>query len=742
MKNYILLFLIYLAIVLVMFFPVTANMTTTVPGIGEDVYQVFWNLWWVPHAVFTLHASPYFTRLMYYPVGANLLVQPMIPLAGLLASPLLGLGLPFTYNLIFFLGFAITGLGAYILAFHITKNKFASFLAGFIYEFTPLHVAQSSGHLQWAVLGFLPLFVLSYIRMLKEKKQRYVLLSAIFFLLLTFMGDLEQTIIAGLFVVFIDAYYVIRKDDALFVVQGGKKILDSKAVLLSYEFLFLTLLLGSPAFIPMASGVLGGVINEFYLQSGGNWRWSTDLLGFFVPSYLNPLTSAFITQSSGVYGNGGGEKVAYVGYSVLFLALFAIYRGYKKKTLGRLGVFIFTTILFILLSLGPYIQINGQVTAIPGPYLLYENIPVLDAFREPGRFIFAAALGIAVLAAVGFDELTKLKGKNAFLNDKNLLFSVFLLLIFIEYEATPSPPLLTNYTAIPSFYYQTRDVMGNYTLLTLPTLRFPYPTLGKYPIALSLYYQTVLNKPMLGGLASRENITQQNSFMYIPIVYRAGCLAWYGNFTYVYPIRENYTKLDLFSLRTSNVSFMPIITKAFNSSELPVLLSYASSLFGSPVYQSNDMVVFSTNRISSSGLAGSPIAYISGGLWNAGRQPCLQENICNSTFCKMWWGTNQRKITVWVPGNKTNVTMGFVARSYQNTSNLSVYLNANTLVGRVTLNNRSVARYSFNMKMNPGINTILLASENNTLSESQYLQFLVGIPVVNLNFGIDNITFT
>ena len=54
-----------------------------------------------------------------------------------------------------------------------------------------------------------------------------------------------------------------------------------------------------------------------------------------------------------------------------------------------------------LIALGPNLTINQQITNISLPYSLLENLPVLSAGRDPGRFNIVAMLGIGVLVAFG-----------------------------------------------------------------------------------------------------------------------------------------------------------------------------------------------------------------------------------------------------------------------------------------------------------------------------------------------------
>ena len=123
-KEYLLLLIVYLAIALVLFWPSTLNITTTVPagrvgvnaaGTG-DVYLFLWDLWWLKYSLFSLHTSPYFTQFLYYPVGASLATQTLSPLAGLFSIPLQWVSLGFAYNVILFINFMLSGFFMYLLA--------------------------------------------------------------------------------------------------------------------------------------------------------------------------------------------------------------------------------------------------------------------------------------------------------------------------------------------------------------------------------------------------------------------------------------------------------------------------------------------------------------------------------------------------------------------------------------------------------------------------------------------------
>ena len=56
----------------------------------------------------------------------------------------------------------------------------------------------------------------------------------------------------------------------------------------------------------------------------------------------------------------------------------------------------FTT-AFVLLALGPFVQIARTNTYIPGPWALFRYLPVIGLARSPSRLAIVAALGLSVM---------------------------------------------------------------------------------------------------------------------------------------------------------------------------------------------------------------------------------------------------------------------------------------------------------------------------------------------------------
>ncbi len=721
-KEYLTVLLAYFAIALVMFFPLFEHFSSSVLGYGGDTYQSMWDLWWVDYSLFTLHASPYFTNYVFYPIGANLITQTMSPLLGIISYPLQLISLPFALNSIIVAGIVLAGLSMYLLANYLTNDKYASFIAGLIFAFSPEHIVQSIGHMQWTNIEFIPLTIFFFLLMLKERKLKYAILSSIFFVFSVFAGDVEQGIVVGLVIIFALIYYIA------FEKEERKKILSKRFVYLFAVFVFASFVIGSPGFLPMLNGISHGVLS--YVNSQGtlqyNLLYSYTLASFFLPSYLNPIFGSIPGYlqfySSSVVDLA--ESDGYIGYSVLALVIFAIFFSLKNKELRKIGLWLFLAVVFAWLSLGPYIRLSGFPTSlnglIPGIYLLYHHIPLLNVLREPGRFDFATTLSLAILAAFGFKYLSE-KFKN-----KQALLLIFLLLILIEYWPYFMPQVTP--ATVPKAYYYIKELPGNYTLFILPALpNYASPSPNRY-MGVELYYQTVFQKPLVGGYTTRENATQLELISQIPLAVEANYLSEFGKFEFSYPIIENYTQLNLFMLDNFNVGFVGVIRQAYNYTDLLQLASYLYSVFGEPVYQSNTTMLFATRSAILSNVGKNVVAYTIGN-WFPGYSACTSV-FCNSTFANMWWGSNARGIGIYVPSNKTNLVMNFSAMYYNGHANMGIYINSATNLAKNIALNPYPENYSVPISLQPGLNFIVLATPNATG------------PASNFNFGIMNITFS
>ncbi len=732
-KQYLKPFLVYLAISLIMFWQVTINLFGYVVNGHGDVYQSMFNLWWVPYAVFTLHQSPYFTNLLYYPVGASLVTQTLSPLAGIITAPLQFAGSAFVYNVLFFSSFALSGIFMFALANYFVKNRYAAFIAGLIFAFSPMHIAQSYGHLDWTIIEWVPLFLYLYVRTINEHKKRYAFFAALSFVLLTFMGDIEQ----GIMVFFATVVFTI-----IYLVIDRAKLLDRKAVVNVGLFIVMTLILSAPFLLAMLPYLSGGSFATAQQNSGvvNNMMWSNNVLSFFLPSYYNGIFhSLSLSYSQSIYAltykgvnyqMNVGERVSYIGYTVIALAAAAMYFDYKRNRLKNVALWLVFGIVFAWLSLGPYVQFGSYVSGIPTIYSLYRLVPVLNIIREPGRFDMIFTICLAMLAAFGFQQLTYGKdGRKSF-----MIMAAVSVLILIEYNGMPLSSQFASQTItstqIPVAYSQIGKISGNFSVLVLPALPNQSDEPAQY-MGQATYYVSALKKPIIGGYTSRENATESISVSAVPLVQTAQYLELGYGLIYPSPISEDPTNLTLLSLANYNTAFIAVQLSAYNTSSKQSIVDYLAGIFGQPVYLnlSDNTSVFSTEAAISK-YAGKSLTAYTVGNWTPGYQILCNNPYeqCNQALAEMWWGPNPRTLILVSPKTQ-GITLSFDSLSIANGTVLGVYL-GNTEINQVRLSG-STAQYSVNMTVPQGYSEIAFYSQESASSTGQIAPF-----------GIDNITFT
>lgn len=725
-RVYLYVFFVYLAMALLMFWNVTLNMTSKVFSTGGDVYQSMWGLWWVPYSIFTLHQQPFHSSMLYYPVGAGLVTQTLSPLAGILSWPLQQISMAFAYNTLFMLSFPLAGLFMFMLAYYFIREKYSAFIAGLIYAFSPIHVTQAYSHLNWAMIEFIPLFILLFIVTLREKKVKYAFAAACSFVLLTFVGDIEQGIIMAFFAVI---------SLVAFLLLDRKGFISRKSFVSLGLFALFVLLLGAPFFFYILHGITSKTLATTNALSdiGHNMLYSDPLLSFLLPGYYNGIFHPSSTVYSGMYGLSYkgisytpdiAERVSYIGYTVIALSLFALYEEYKRKTLkGMAAYWIAIAVIFFLLSLGPYIQLYNTSTGIPSLYLIYRKIPLFNIVREPGRFDFVLEAVLALSAALGFKRLCELRGQNGNVLKYAALVS---LLILIEYNGMPLSlgfgNSLMRSAHVPKAYGEIGRLPGNFSVLILPAL----PNAGEMPALYtgrSMYYQTALKKPIIGGYTSRVNQTQMLSVESVPLTEAALYLESGTGLVYPSPLNENYTNVTLFWLYQYRTSFISVMNDAYTGSQLSLLLGYLESVFGAPIYESNSTTLFSTNAKIVSSVGKSIVAYAVGA-WIPGFEFCTS-TYCNETLASAWWGGNQRAINIFSPLSTRAVLRMQALSSYPNT----LYVFVDQAPPAALNMTENLAWYSVELNLSQGLNQIVLYGRNSTFSQNQYL-----------NFGVENIS--
>ncbi|MGC8537757.1 MAG: hypothetical protein ACP5MZ_02105 [Candidatus Micrarchaeia archaeon] len=653
-ERYMLSFVIYLVIALIIFAPITASMSHIAPGTGGDTFQNLWDIWWIDYATFTLHTSIWYTNLLYpplgYPRGVSLAYQTMSPLGALLSLPFQLVNIMFAYNSLFLLSFAVSGLTMFILAEYLTKNKYAAFVAGIIFSFSAFHIAEAFAHIDWMFVAWVPLAMYFFLRMLNgENNLLNPIGLGVALVLVTFMGDVEQLLMtAFMFVIIILAYLA-------YYAYAAYKGTHQRNPVVSITFwrsiiiaIVVTLVIGSFGFIPIIGTLTShsasiNTVNQ-YNSITNNEAYSDNLLSFFLPSFYNGFFNGASTSYFGIYYTNGyadpTEKISYIGYIAILLALYGIYRLGIRKT----GLWIFIAVVFGWMALGPYIQIgysplssapsimSSTITNIPGIYQLYHDLPLFNVVREPGRFDLIFEMAVAIMAAFGFSELAERKFKTA--KSMALAAAIVSIIFLIGSNGVTYGnvvPYVTTQVHIPKVYSEIAADNANFTVLILPALSDQNSVDPDTFIREDTFYTAIMHKPIIGGDLTRSNQSEELYMLNLPIAVQAQSLELGAGLYYASPVTENYTNETLLTLYNYNGGLVLVNGEGFNSTQLKEMLSYTSSVFGPPIAD-NNTYIFSTSNAISNSVYRSFVAY-----------PLLQ-----------YWGTESKLVdgssqSFWVP---------------------------------------------------------------------------------------------
>ena len=91
-----------------------------------DESTFVWNIWYFKHALLDLHTSPLHSELIWYPLGIDLILYTYNFFNALIALPLqLAFNLPLASNVTLLLATALSGLGAYLLAYYVLRTAYS-----------------------------------------------------------------------------------------------------------------------------------------------------------------------------------------------------------------------------------------------------------------------------------------------------------------------------------------------------------------------------------------------------------------------------------------------------------------------------------------------------------------------------------------------------------------------------------------------------------------------------------------
>jgi hypothetical protein len=377
------------------------------PYAHEDSNIFLWGFWWVKRCLIGWH-DPYWTDLLFYPLGASLAFHTLPITYGLLSIPIQILvggleGLVVALNCLIFLSFVLSGFGAYRLAVYVTGSRVGGGIAGLIFTFMPFHFLNMSCVNLFAI-EVLPFYILSLLKLTGRPSIRQSIFVA-GWLAIAFYTSLEYALYLLVFSVLWFAYHAVFQPYCVL----RRPVLGCLA-LASFFFVFFAsplLMKQIPTMITQHSAIKRDLDEVVF--------WSPAILSLITPSRFHPVYGEALSfageMANAPAGNWGMRSETSIGLIALTLAFTSLF-GSRRD--GRI-FYAVAAVCFISLTLGPYLRVTGTwLTKFPMPYLLlYKYVPFFEEGRDPTRFTPLVLLMVSVLSAFAARDLVGRTRKKA-----------------------------------------------------------------------------------------------------------------------------------------------------------------------------------------------------------------------------------------------------------------------------------------------------------------------------------------
>ena len=453
----------YVALTLFMTWPLILRWNDHLASVDIDAWINPWATWWT-RKILLEGGDLFFTDWLFYGHGVSLVFHSFSHVNTALELALR----PFlsdlaAYNTMVLLAYILSGYGMYRLVQYLTRRNAPAFFAGLVYAFIPYRLAEG-GHLVLVCTQWMPFFMLHLLQIVRDRRSASVLPAALFFVLNALTSwhlMILLTALAGLYAAY-SLLFERHSSSARTWRDLGLLAVVAAVPLSPFFYTFIREQLTVPADY---MGVLVG--------SG------TDLLTFLLPPSQHPLFGPLLKASGWLIDP---TRPFYLGILPMGLSLIAARANWKRYRFWGL-----LTLLCVILSVGSEVRIAGQRT---GVFLPWAG-PVIRILRDPYRMNTLVEFGLAVTSGLGLAVLLDTLPQEKARQRPWVLVSAAALLLFeylpIPYPLTPAP--------LPAFYTELGDRPGAGAVLDLP--------LGRQPGKISMYYQTIHNRPIVDGVVSR-----------------------------------------------------------------------------------------------------------------------------------------------------------------------------------------------------------------------------------------------
>jgi hypothetical protein len=399
----------FTTLTLVLTYPLSLHPGSTSLGSDPDVHTFTWTLGWDVHA-FLHRPWAIFDANIFFPYRRTLAFSENLIGSALFAAPVVWLtgNYVLAMNVVALASVALCGTGAFVLARRIGLSMGAAVVCGLIFAFSPARFFRFQ-QIHLTAIQWIPFTLASLHTYFQDGRARDLRLAIGLFTLQAF-----TSLHGGVFLSIAIAAFLLQRAVTATPVAFAGRWRDigapGAALLLPLGLLALPYLQ-----VQKEMGLVRTLENwtpawESFLASPTHvHRW---LLARLFDTSINARASAFLFPG------------------IIPLALASVALLSQRPHRRYVVLYGAIAIVAVLLSVGPPLSIWPYVYWLPG----------LNFIRIPSRFFLLAVLGIAVLAAVGFERVASLLESKP----RRALTVVVCALLLAEFAAIPLA--LTPYT--------------------------------------------------------------------------------------------------------------------------------------------------------------------------------------------------------------------------------------------------------------------------------------------------------
>jgi hypothetical protein len=386
--------LVYLMIGIVAFWPVYPGISDHLLGQWTDYAQSVWFLSWEQHAL--AHGlNPLFSNAMYVPTGVNLAANTASPLLGLVSAPLaLAFGPLTSANLLMVLAMPTSATAAFLVLRKWQVWGPGAALGGLLYGFSPYMVGQGLLHVELIFVPLPPFIALTLVSILQRRgSPRRLGIQLGLLVVAQYLVSAEVLTTVALLTVVAVACIAVRHP------ADVRNMARNALVPMGVALAVVTLLLTYPIWLMVAGP------QHF---SGRTWPltnpYHNDLLSFVVPGPLQKVSLGM--RSLGTHLTAASNPVEADGYLGVPLLILAGILAWRSRRSPRMQLSLVLLLGAGVLSLGPYLYVDGRLTHIPLPFLVLDHIPVVYDIL-PSRMCFEVGACLAAVIAFGLDDMRR-----------------------------------------------------------------------------------------------------------------------------------------------------------------------------------------------------------------------------------------------------------------------------------------------------------------------------------------------